>query len=799
MRLVVTEKPSVARDLGAVLGATKRAGACYEGQGLRITWCLGHLTELEDPAHYDAAWRRWRLDTLPMLPERFDLRVRKGAKDHWKAVRSLLRDRSIDEVINACDAGREGELIFRNVYLMAGCKAPVRRLWIASLTERAIRDGWASLQPSADFDRLADAARCRAEADWLVGLNATRALTVRARDATTEGPVLSVGRVQTPTLAMIVGRDQAIADFVPEPYWLVDATFEVPAADGQPARWVGRWWAGGADGLKKSKGEKDEAPPAERVPTEAMAKAIATAAEGQQGVVATAKKQERRVPPPLLYDLTSLQRRANVRFGFRADQTLQLAQTLYEQKLISYPRTDSRHITQDQVPQLPDVVRGVGKIGVYAPFAQAVLANRRRLGKRVVDASEVGDHHAILPTGKPPNPKRLSVEEKRIYDLVARRLLAVLSPDAVFDHTTLVVEVPPGRPLPEGVTPPLAFRARGRICREAGWRAVDPPGRDRQRDLPLVDEGATATVAATEVKDRQTRPPPPHNDASLLRGMETAGKDLEDKTLVRAMRKKGLGTPATRANILKTLLARGYIERKARTLRSTELGRTVIVALVVEELKSAELTGQWEARLSDMADGKGRRAAFMNDVRAHVQSIVSAIADGEAPAIAAQAPTTKPLGMCPRCGTPVRERRMVFACDTGRTCGFAIFKKRSKRNVSSRMIQQLLRDGRSKVVKGFVSKAGKPFSAGLILEEDGKVGFYFPPRRGQTRTKPTATPSKVVGRPCPRCRKGRVIRGRTAWGCSAWRAGCELRIPFSVDGTALTEADAAARLDLEAG
>ncbi|MFT5460852.1 MAG: DNA topoisomerase-3, partial [Myxococcota bacterium] len=376
MRLIVTEKPSVARDLARVLGVTGRQRGWIEGDGMVITWCVGHLVELEEPAHYDPRWRRWALDTLPMIPDTFSLRPRKDAADQWAIVRRWLTDPRVEGVVNGCDAGREGELIFRFVYELAGCTRPVQRLWVSSLTDQAIRAGWARLEPASRYDALADAARCRAEADWLVGLNATRAMTCRGRDAGGE-ELLSVGRVQTPTLAMIVERDGEIAAFVPETFWRVEADLAAPEGE-----WRARWFRQSVRDTAQA--DPDQAPVVERVATLAEAESIVAAATGQPGRVTKADRRRKVDKPPLLYDLTSLQRRANQRYGLSAQRTLAVAQALYERhKLITYPRTDARYLTPDQVPLLPDVVRGLQPVPPYAAFCVAILAAPIQPGRRV--------------------------------------------------------------------------------------------------------------------------------------------------------------------------------------------------------------------------------------------------------------------------------------------------------------------------------------------------------------------------------------------------------------------------------
>lgn len=807
MRLVITEKPSVARDLARALGVQGRRDGFLEGNGLRISWCVGHMFELQDPGHYSPDWKRWSMDTLPMLPDHFALRLREGMRDHWKVLSQLFSGKDITTVINACDAGREGELIFRYVYQMAASQLPVERLWVSSLTDQAIQAGWNQLQPATNYDNLADAARCRSEADWLVGLNVTRAMTCLARSNGGE-QLLSVGRVQTPTLAMIVRRDKDIKAFVPEPFWQIKAKFEAQSGE-ETATWEALWFQGEA--TQKS-GRPGDVPKAERLPTEDDAKAVAAAATGQTGTLGTADRRRKVEPPPLLYDLTTLQRRANQRYGFSAQHTLQLAQVLYEKhKLISYPRTDAQYITPDQVPHLPQVVDALSGIPVYAPFCQAIRAQPIQPGKRVVNAAEVGDHHAILPTGRSPARASLSLDEKRLFDLVARRFLAALSEDAWFDLTTLIVNVPP-RPevtLPEGVSSPLRFRARGRICTREGWRAIDPPRSSKELELPLLQQGQSVTTKKATPKRGETRPPKHYSDASLLRAMETAGRNLDDAELKRAMRGAGLGTPATRAAIIQTLLKREYIERKGREIHATARGTALIDAIPVEQLTSAALTGRWESRLSSMAEGSENRDAFMTDVRGSLTDMIAAIRVSPPPPaerIASDAPS---LGSCPICNEPVRERRSVYACDRGRACAFVVFKTMSKRKISKTTVKQLLANGKSQSLKNFKSKKGRTFEAALTFDDDHRVVFAFsnappsaaakpPPKKkpttSSTSPSPTASPSiphTPVGMTCPHCRQGSLIQGRQAWGCNRWREGCRFVLSFEDNGQQRSPQDAA--------
>lgn len=794
MLLVVTEKPSVARDLGKVLGANKRHEGYLEGEGLRITWCFGHMCELVEPQHYKPEWKRWSLDALPMVPEQFALQVREDAKEHWAVLNKLLKDKGITEIVNGCDAGREGELIFRYVYELAKARAPVSRLWVASLTDAAIKAAWSIRKPARAYDALADAARSRSEADWLVGLNATRAMTCLARSAGGD-QLLSVGRVQTPTLAMIVGRDAEIAAFVPEPYWRVEA--ELVAEGGAVrARWFRHTDTEGAPpaqtGESPPEGD-EEALPIERLPSEALAQALCQRLAGAAAKIIESQRKEKREKPPLLYDLTSLQRRANQRYGLSADKTLELAQSLYEAKLITYPRTDARFITADQVPELPRIVESLSAIAPYKAAATAILSKPIRPGKRVVNAEEVGDHHAILPTGAEVRGDHLSVEQKRIYDLVARRLLAVLSDDAIFDLTTLVAEVAAAAP-PTLPSPPR-LRARGRVCRDRGWQAIDPPGASKDRELPLLPLGAMVSVQDPSAIAGATRPPRPHSDASLLYQMETAGKALQDDELKRALRSGGLGTPATRAAVIETLLKRGFIERQGKELHATVRGVSLIEALPVLELKSPELTGRWEARLSQIAEGKESRLAFMADVNSRLIGMVDEMRGATPPAPERSAAEGPSLGPCPKCGQPVKARKGRYACEG--TCDFVIWGTIAKREVSARMVKTLLKEGKTPPMKGFKSKAGKPFEAGLRFDGEHKVVFDFP--ESGTR-RPAAAPLTPDGLPCPQCKTGQVLSGRAAWGCSRWREGCDWRLSHvEADGSPLDPQQAARQIVAAAG
>ncbi|MBL8785265.1 MAG: DNA topoisomerase 3 [Deltaproteobacteria bacterium] len=796
--LVIAEKPSVARDIARVLGAGARREGYLEGGGYRVTWCVGHLLELCEPEDYDPAWKTWSAATLPLVPDAFATRPRKGAKAQLAVLRRLARERDVEHVVNACDAGREGELIFRWVWdavRPSGRGPRLSRLWISSLTDRAIRDGMAHLRDARDFDRLAVAARCRAQADWLVGLNATRAMTLLGRRGGAGRVLLSVGRVQTPTLALMTRREDAIESFVAEAFWRVRAHFDLSGGRRFEAHWV--------DGKN-----------GDRIPDLASARAVVAAVEGRRGTIERVDEQRETRQAPALFDLTSLQKDANRRFGLSAQRTLAAAQHLYERdKAITYPRTDSRFVTDDVAAKLPAVLSALRQTP-WGAIADAALAGGPRPTRRIVDANEVGDHHAILPTGKVPDLAALGADERRVYELIARRTLAVFLPAAVFAKVTLTTAVVGG----DAAT--HRFEARGTTRLVEGWELAEPPSDKRAaeqsagRALPLVKVGEDATVGMVEVSEGATQAPPRYSEATLLSAMEGAGKDLDEAELRRAMRASGLGTPATRAAIIETLLTRAYIVRDGKTLRPTAQGRLLVGSLPVAALTSAELTGRWEAALAALADGGGDADAFMAGIVRFTAETVDVLRIADAPAMKAAAAADGDdgvgvLGRCPLCGEPVTKGRKAYSCASGRDCAFVIFATIAKKKISPGLVQVLLARGRSLVLPGFRSKQGKPFSAALVLGDDGKVVLDFDrgaggdapkaPRRQAPSPSPVASEAALAPesapesaprrrakattakdpRPrCPKCREGHVMAGHRGWGCTRYREGCDLVVWF---------------------
>src|SRR6476660_1970006 len=649
--LVIAEKPSVGKDYAKALPGSFKAESDYlESDDFVVSWAVGHLVELAEPEDYDPKYKLWSLNRLPIIPDQFHLKPIEGrGKKQLDALRKLAKRKDVDEIVNGCDAGREGELIFEYIRELLAVDKPVKRLWVSSMTKDAIREGFEHLRDSSEMAPLSAAARSRGEADWLVGMNGTRAATKVGR---LEG-VVSLGRVQTPTLPLIVRRDLEIDAFVPETYFQVDARFELD----EGRTYVGRWFEGRED----------------RTAERERAEAVAAAAGGAPSTVVSVKRKERKERSPLLYDLTSLQREANRRFGMSAARTLAAAQRLYEGSshgaVITYPRTRSQFLPSDQIPALKPTAGKLAGIDAYRPHADYVASLDVLPLARVVNDGKVYDHHAIIPTGELPRGE-LSGDDGRIYDLVCRRYLAVFHPDARFEDTDVVTEAG-GQ----------SFRTKGKRLLEAGWRAPAfgdeasaPPekredGEAPEQTLPRIDEGERGTCTSAEVLEKQTKPPGRYTEASLLGAMETAGRTIDDEELREAMKESGLGTPATRADTIERLLNVGYIERDGKALTSTPKGRVTIELLGTHALTSAELTGSWEKRLSEIEHAQADRSAFMADIASFTDEIVEYF----------RTLRTESLGACPNGDGDIRENRAAFGCSSYKSksepgCGFTIWK-----------------------------------------------------------------------------------------------------------------------------
>jgi DNA topoisomerase-3 len=775
MRLIITEKPSMGRDVAAALGANKKGEGFIAGPGDIITWCVGHLVELDQPEDYDANLKQWRLDLLPIIPDQFKYHAAERTLDQFNVIKILLRREDVTEVVNAADAGREGELIFDLVYKLSGCKKPVQRLWISSLTRDAILEGFKNLKPASEYAGLRDSAHARQQSDWLVGMNATRAQTIVARRSRGYEGVFSLGRVQTPTLALIVERDNEIANFAPKTYYEVFADFHSPNGN-----YRGIWF--GKDGNRFDKKEDAEA---------IVAKVL-----DQHGLIEKVEKKASKEKPPLLYDLTTLQRVANTRYSLSAQQTLDVAQSLYEKKFITYPRTSSRHLSSSVNSELRGHVEAAN-IGPYIPFIRQILADGKlKLTNRHVDDKKVADHHAIIPTNQRINPNAVAPDEKRIYDLIVRRFLAAFFPDAEIERTTITTGVKGEK-----------FLTRGTMVLKAGWREVDPPAKEKKAgpedeesddaELPPLKAKEDVDVTNAEAVAKQTKAPPRYSESSLLGAMETAGKKIEDDELRLAMKDSGLGTPATRANIIETLLKREYLARDKKSLTATEKGKMLIKMLAVPLLKSAELTGQWERKLSQMTRGEIEREKFMEEVKAMTRDVVSQIAaskmergigPGASSVNTPKIPRPDDALDCPKCK---RENRAGFLLE--------------REGSNGRFVVCAL----GKDVCGYISDAPKNAKQRKALtqtpcpicesamrlrlpKEKGKTAWLscvrYPECRGSRSFDEKSNlqepkPLPETGPPCAECKTPMVKRGPASngsyfWSCPRWRSdgsGCKAK------------------------
>ena len=753
--LVIAEKPSVGKDYAKALGGSFKDNSDYlESDDHVVSWAVGHLVELAEPEDYDSKFRLWSLNRLPVIPERFELRPIEGrGQKQLEVLRKLFKRRDVEEIVNGCDAGREGELIFNYVYSYLGSEKPVRRLWVSSMTKEAIREGFDHLRDGDEMVPLGEAARSRGEADWLVGINGTRAATKVGR---MEG-VVSLGRVQTPTLALIVRRDLEIDAFVPETYFQVDATFQLD----EDRRYKGRWF----------EGKEDRTSDLER------AEAVATAAAGSDAQVLSVKRTERKQRPPLLYDLTSLQREANSRYGMSAQRTLAAAQRLYEGSsngaVITYPRTRSQFLPSDQISTLKPIARSLTGIASYKPHAEYVSSLDVLPLARVVNDGKVDDHHAIIPTGDLPRGE-LSNDDRRVYDLVCRRFLAVFHPDARFEDTEVVTEAAGEK-----------FRTKGKRLLEAGWRGPafgDEPlepeksgDEEPEQALPRIDDGERGRCTDAEVLEKQTKPPGRFTESSLLGAMETAGRTIDDEELREAMKESGLGTPATRADTIERLLNVGYIVRDGKALVATAKGRDTIELLGTHALTSAELTGSWEKRLSEIEHGQADRAGFMADIARFTEEIVDYF----------RGIRTESLGACPNGDGDILENRSAYGCSSYQSkkepgCGFTIWKSQAGFLIGRDQVRELLEKGES-ALEG-------PVPARLVLAEGNT------PEIVDADGTPIAE-TLALGA-CPNG-DGDIRENRAAFGCTSYKSkkepGCGFTI-WKTQGSFTVAADDVRRL-----
>jgi DNA topoisomerase-3 len=751
--LIIAEKPSVAADIARALGGFAKQGDYFESDAYVLSSAVGHLVEIAAPEQYEVKRGKWSFAHLPVIPPHFDLRPIERNADRLKLLTRLIRRKDVGALVNACDAGREGELIFQLIVQHAGAKKPARRLWLQSMTPSAIRDGFAQLRDDAQMQPLADAARCRSEADWLVGINGTRAMTAfNSRDG---GFYLTtVGRVQTPTLTIVVERDERIRKFRPRAYFEVEASFAAKAGS-----YRGRWFD---SAFQRNPADADLR--AERIWDEAKARAIVADCEGRPGTV-TEESRPSTQAAPALFDLTTLQREANGRFGFSAKTTLSLAQALYEKhKVLTYPRTDSKALPEDYVATVRQTMDMLSEVAPYGPFSRQVLKNDwiRPGNRRIFDNTKISDHFAIIPTLQAP--RGLSDAEQKVYDLVVKRFLAVFFPSAEYRVTTRITTVADH-----------AFRTEGKVLVSAGWlaiygrEAIEPKGKDGKEGeegggtLVAVDPGETVRTEAIEALALATRPPARFNEATLLSAMEGAGKLVDDEELREAMAAKGLGTPATRAQIIEGLINESYLVRDGRDLHATPKAfqlLTLLRGLGVAELTMPELTGEWEYKLAQMERGRLDRDAFMREIAEMTEHIV-ARAKGYGPTDVPgdYATLAEP---CPRCGGVAKENYRRFACTA---CDWSITKSPSSRLLEPAEAEQLMRERTIGPLHGFRSKMGRPFSAILkLVEPDWKLEFDF----GQSDAADDDEPVDFSGQEpvgaCPRC-SARVFEHGMSYVC----------------------------------
>lgn len=716
MKLIIAEKPDQGLTLASVYKMKKKQGYLeilpneVFPNGAYVTWAIGHITQLVSPEKYDSAWKKWSLQTLPMIPNQFQYEV---SKDKWKQfsiVKNLLLDPNVTEIIHAGDAGREGELIVRNILRLVRCNKPMKRLWISSLTPKSIHEGFQSLLSESDTRNLYYEAYTRACADWVVGMNASRLYSILLKQKGFED-VFSVGRVQTPTLALIVKREHEIDSFVSEPFWEVQAQFLI-----DKKKYVGKW-------------EKDGET---RITTEAMATKIAAFCEGKEAEVAEVHSEKKEYLPPFFYNLSALQAEANRRFKFSPKKTLDIMQKLYQKGIVSYPRSDSRHVTEGEADGFPEILRKIEQIPEYAelfPLPQASIINN----KRFVNDKKVTDHYAIIPTEQVPNLSRLNPEEQKMYDLIVKSLIAAHYDKAITEYTTVTTLVD-GR---------AAFKSKGKVQIEEGWRKVIPPfEKEKEPTLPKLQQGEKGKVAKVEVKESKTQPPKRYTEGQLITLMKTAGKHIEDKELEKVLMKtEGLGTEATRAGIITMLKDRKYIDIRKNLVYATAKAKILIQAVGEEILASPEMTAKWEQRLKEISEGQAVPKQFMEQTNKMISHLIQSTTDSAVSwefseevkenftpgKQSGRKRTPTKLGPCKKCAGQIVDKGTFYGCSNYQQnqCNFTISKKILGRTITQKHVKLLLSEGQTEVIQGFQGKE-KPFDAKLIwANEENRVKFIF--------------------------------------------------------------------------
>lgn len=774
MKVCIAEKPSVAREIAAILGATNRRDGYYEGNGYAVTWTFGHFCELKDPNEYEPHWKRWDMNTLPILPHRFEIKLKNdsGVKKQFKVVKDLFKQAEV--VINCGDAGQEGELIQRWVMKLAKYKGPVQRLWISSLTAEAIKDGFQNLKDGKNFDNLYYAGFSRAIGDWLLGINGTRLFTLKYGGYK---QMLSIGRVQTPTLAMLVERHLEIINFKPEPFWELQTDYREVTFNCTEGKF-----------RKKEEGE-----------------ALLAKVTDQPFSITSVEKKNAKEAPPRLFDLTSLQVHCNKRFSYSADMTLKIAQKLYERKVITYPRVDTTYLPSDLYPKAPAILQ---RMTQYSQFTQPLLGKKLRKSAKVFNDKKVTDHHAIIPTGY---EQQLDTASQNVYNAIARRFIAAFYPDCLVAKTTVL-----------GESVKVPFKANGKEILEPGWRVLFPKKKkenekmrkledermegneknkkEEEKILPAFRVGESGPHEPVLV-EKQTQPPKPFTEGTLLRSMETAGKQVDDDELRDLMKENGIGRPSTRAAIIETLFRRKYIKRNRKQIVPTETGIQLIGVIQNELLKSAELTGQWEKQLREIEKGEYSSAAFVNGMKEMVKGLAIEIQEaayqrifssgfrvpGSGKGEGSKAKKTKSSTAemsCPKCGQgAMLKGKTAYGCSRYKEgCDFRVAFVIMGKKISENQVKRLVGKGATVYLKGF--KVGGEKEEGRILLGDAFELKY--------EAKFDKEEPKSDMPACPKCGVGHLIKGKTAYGCSRWKSGCDFRFPFEeirrrADGRKLTK------------
>ena len=762
MKVCIAEKPSVAKEIAYIIGAKTRKDGYFEGNGYQVTWTFGHLCTLKAPDDYQTAWKKWDFNTLPLLPEKFETKLitNKGVKKQFGIIKQLFKKAEV--VINCGDAGQEGELIQRWVMKQAKYKGKVLRLWISSLTPEAIKDGFKNLKNANQYDNLFYAGYSRAIGDWLLGMNATRLYTLKYGGYK---QVLSIGRVQTPTLAMLVKRWKEIENFVPKDFWELQTIYRDVVFNCEKGRF-----------FKKEEGEE-----------------LLNLVQGKIFTIVDYKKKNGKETPPRLFDLTSLQVHCNRKFGYSADQTLKLVQKLYEQKVVTYPRVDTTYLPNDVYPKVAGILK---KLTNYSQLVMPLLGKTIRKSGKVFNDKKVTDHHAIIPTGVQIN---LPTNEKNVYDAIARRFIAAFYPDCLVAHTTVIGEVEK-----------IKFKATGKEILEEGWRVVFPKKKktanttstdakgnakkEEEKILPSFKVGESGEHSPSLVQ-KQTQPPKHYTEATLLRAMETAGKQVDDDELRDLMKGNGIGRPSTRANIIETLFRRNYTRRQKKNILPTETGIQLIDTIENELLKSPELTGQWEKKLREIEQGEFGAGAFTANMKKMVSSLVDEVRlAGYKPRITSNQPQKiakkRPLkkkkttkideAICPKCSKgKMLKGKAAYGCSEYKSgCSFRLPFNFLEKEIPELQINRLLTQGSTIQLRGF-KKDGKKVNGKLSFDDDYQLVLQEKAPKASVNKK-SLKKKTVDDIPCPKCKSGKVLRGKTAYGCSRWKEGCGFRFAFDI-------------------